>query len=207
MHPRSRLRFCLAACCAAFAVPALAADAAPAVAPQDLDPTRIYRFDLLTEQFHPIDRGSLKPGYVYHRYSPTLGRWVWSKANADRSLSYAMGPGSVQARWLFDLTATLEERRRELEKRAPELARLYGVQGARAAVILGPDGRWELQGASSKGHVYDLETGQRWEWHGDHRAGVVHAGGNSWMWQDGRLVPAWAGAFAGTMAGVESCRP
>jgi hypothetical protein len=182
------------ACPAAVAVQSAPGDDARPEAAATLDPARIYRFDPLVETFAPIDRRDLKPGHVYHRYNPGLGRWVWSKANADKSLAYSMGPGSVQQVWLFDLALTAEERRREIEARAPrEMAQLYRVQGARPAVRLEPDGRWVLHGVSNKGHVYDLETGSRWEWHGDRRVGVIHGGGNSWTWLDGRMVPAGMG--------------
>jgi hypothetical protein len=154
-----------------------------------LDPGKIYRCDPLLGKFEPIDAKALKPDHVYHRYSPSLNRWVWSKATADKKLAYAMGPGSVQPTALFDLTASKEERTRTLEAQAPDLARLSVVQGARAAVKLQPDGTWKIQGVSDVGQIYDLETGQRWEWHGDRRSGVTHLGGNSWRWHDGRLVP------------------
>jgi hypothetical protein len=155
-----------------------------------LDPARIYRFDPLLEKFTPIDRKSLKPLHIYHRFSPALRRWVWSKTSADGRLEFAMGPGSVQQAFLFDLTATMEERKRALEQRAPEIARLYAVQGARAAMILNADGTWGLHGVASVGHIFDLETSERWEWHGDHRTAVVHGRGNSWQWLDRGYVPA-----------------
>lgn len=158
-----------------------------------LDPAQIYRFDPLLETFSPIEPSAIKPFHVYHRFSPILGTWVWSKATADRRLEFALGPGSVQQAFLFDFTATMEERRRVLEKRAPDIARLYAIQGARAAVMLEADGKWRLHGVQSLGHVYDLETGHRWEWHGDHRAGVTHGGGNAWVWHDGAYLPAHGG--------------
>lgn len=167
---------------------------APAQADQPkLDPSRIYRYDPITESFSPIDRAKLKPLHVYHRFSTVLNRWVWSKTTPDGRLEFAMGPGSVQSAFLFDLTATMEERMRVLEERAPALARMYAVQGARASLILGADGKWTLHGLQSVGHVYDLETSQRWEWHGDHRAEVVNGGGAGWRFDDGRFSPVWEG--------------
>lgn len=171
--------------------PAAAADAAAKADAPKLDPSRVYRYDPITEAFSPIDHVKLKPAHVYYRFSPELGRWVWSKATPDRRLEFAMGPGSIQSAFLFDLTATMEERMRVLQERAPELARKYAVQGARASMILAANGTWALHGISSVGHVYDLETSRRWEWHGDHRAEVVHGGGNSWRMDAGRFVPAF----------------
>lgn len=170
-------------------IPVAAADAVAKADAPKLDPSLVYRYDPITEAFSPIDRAKIKPAHVYFRFSPGLGRWVWSKATFDRRLEFAMGPGSIQSAFLFDLTATMEERMRVLQERAPELARMYAVQGARASMILAADGTWALHGISSVGHVYDLETSQRWEWHGDHRAEVVHGGGNSWRMDDGRFMP------------------
>lgn len=180
-----------------FVSPALAADTpAKLTAPeknatQNFDPSLIYRYDPITEAFSPIDRAKLKPFHIYYRFSPMLNRWAWSKTAPDGRLEFAMGPGSVQSAFLFDLTATMEERMRVLEERAPELARMYAVQGARASMILGADGKWILHGLQSVGHVFDLETGRRWEWHGDHRAEVVHVGGNAWRLENDRYVSAY----------------
>lgn len=180
----------------------------PTVADEPIQPEQprfergtVYRFDPITEVFSPIDRASLKPLHIYYRFSPILDRWVWSKTTPDGRLEFAMGPGSVQQAFLFDLTATMEERMRVLRERAPDLARQYGIQGARASMILGTDGTWALHGVQSLGHVYDLETGRRWEWHGDHRAEVVHCGGNLWQHQAGLFTPAWF--TVGCRAGCE----
>jgi hypothetical protein len=181
-------------CSAMVAIPAAAADAVAKADTPKFDPARVYRYDPITETFSPIDRATLKPFHIYYRFSPVLDRWVWSKTSPDGRLEFAMGAGSIQSAFLFDLTATMEERMRVLEERAPELARKYAVQGARASMILAADGTWALHGISSVGHIYDLETSRRWEWHGDHRAEVVHGGGNSWRIDDGRFVPAWHGA-------------
>ena len=163
----------------------------------DLDPAVVYRFDPITQSFSPIEQADRKPGYVYRRHNPRLGRWVWSRATADGGLEYSMGPGSVQPAWRFDLTAPPEERRRALEARAPEIARLYDVQGARAAVILGGDDTWQLHGITTTGRIFDLETSERWEWHDERRIGIVHPGGNAWQWRDGKYVPAAVMVTAG----------
>jgi hypothetical protein len=156
----------------------MAADTPAPEAPV-LDRSLVYRFDLITETFSPIDRAECRPLHVYYRFSPILGRWVWSKVAADGRLEFAMGPGSVQQAYLFDLKATMEERMQVLRERAPELARQYGIQGARASMILGDDGTWKLHGVQSLGSVLDVETGRRWEWHGSHRAEVIGGGGSA----------------------------
>jgi hypothetical protein len=187
------LRCLFVAAMACLMTAAVAADTPATAAAPKLDPGKVYRFDPITESFGPIERTALKPFHIYYRFSTVLDRWVWSKTTPDGRLEFAMGPGSVQRAFLFDLTASMEERMRVLEERAPELARMYVVQGARASMRLSADGKWELHGISSVGHVYDLESGRRWEWHGDHRAEVVHGGGNSWRFDDERFVPAWYG--------------
>jgi hypothetical protein len=171
----ARLMLVLAVVFGASVVPA--ADA-PSVEPPSLDRSLVYRFDPITETFSPIEKAMLKPRHVYYRFSSVLGRWVWSKTADDGRLEFAMGPGSVQPAFLFDLTATMEERMRVLQERAPDVARLYAVQGARASMLLGDDEKWSLNGVQSLGYVRDLETGRRWEWHGDHRAEVVGGTGS-----------------------------
>ena len=165
--------------------------AAEPVKPQrtELDPGRVYRFDPLVEKYEPVAAAAIKPDSIYRRYSTSLNRWVWSTADREKRLVYAMGPGSVQPMSRFDLSASAEERTRRLEAKAPDLARLYVAQGSKGALKLLPDGSWALHGVSEVPHVYDLESGQRWEWHGDRRAGVTHTGGNSWVWSNGGYVP------------------
>jgi hypothetical protein len=57
-------------------------------------------------------------------------------------------------------------------------------------IKLGEDGKWDLDISSNEGRVFDMETGQRWEWHGGHRVAVVHTGGRIWAYRDGDYVPA-----------------
>jgi len=154
-----------------------------------LDPSVIYRYDPVKGRVVPIKADELKPGHVYLRHVPRLGRHVWSLADDDRRLRYAMGPGSVQPARQFDLRISEAERQREFEARAPELARRLAILGARPTVRLDADGRWQLQQTPSMAHVFDLETGARWEWHGDRRTGVVHSGGNAWGLVGGRYRP------------------
>lgn len=191
MIPRIRSAS-LAIVLASLATLSHAADT-PALHPSavDLDPAAVYRYDPLGQTFSPIDAAQLKIGHIYYRFHPTLGHWAWSLADGHGGLNYAMGPGSLLQVERFDLTATADERRRELTVRAPEIARLFNVQGSRPAVMLQADGTWTLHGTSTKGHVFDLVTGERWEWHGDRRSGVVHSGGNAWHNVGGRFEPAW----------------
>ena len=155
------------------------------------DRSVIYRFDPVTEQVCPVTAAEIKPAHVYGRYDRSLGRWVWSKADAAGNLRYAMGPGSTQPARLFDLRGTDAERQRALERRAPELARLLTIQGAQPMLRLDDQGRWDLGPTPCVSSVFDLATGERWEWHADAPSRVVHSGGNRWAFADGWYQPGW----------------
>lgn len=166
---------------------AAAADPTPP-APADLkpgdrlDPAVVYRYDLLGGTLAPIERGALKPGHVYYRYSTARGAHVWSRVDAAGQLRYDLGPGSsIPARY-FDPVADVETRRAALASRAPELARRLAVEGARPSVSLGDDGQWRLEQSVNEGRVFDRETGQRFEWHLGRPVPVTNTAGNSWIW-------------------------
>jgi hypothetical protein len=101
-----------------------------------------------------------------------------------------MGEGSVQPARMFDLRGTDAERQRVLEQRAPELARLLTIQGARPMLRLNANGQWEIGPTPCVSSVYDMMTRERWEWHGDAPSKVVHTAGARWDMVDGRYVPA-----------------
>ena len=90
-----------------------------------------------------------------------------------------MGPGSVQPAWKFDIREGKEDQLRLLEERSPELYKRLMVQGARPMIKLMDNGRWDLDLASNEGRVFDIETGNRWEWHGGRRVRVVHTAGKT----------------------------
>lgn len=198
----------LGACLMAFSpesTRARAADPLPAETPVDgavdstakdrqqkLDRGVVYRYDPFRRLLVPTPKSEWKPGHVYHRYSDRLGRHVWSIASADGRMEYALGPGSVHPARNFDLRVSEAERQRELEARDPELARRLAILGARPTARLATDGTWSLQRTPGAARVFDLETGHRWEWHGDRRTGVVHSGGNAWAIDGDRYRPAFA---------------
>ena len=177
---------------AAGLVAAEPADSLPATAAagSTLKTDAIYRLDLFTETLRPLAAGELKPGAIYFRYSASSGQHVWSRAVADGNFEFAMGPGSVQPAWRFDVPEGREEQLRELELRAPELYKRLITQGARPMLRLDDQGRWQIDLASNEGRIFDLETGYRWEWHGGRRVAVVHGDGRSWTHQAGRFSPA-----------------
>jgi hypothetical protein len=186
---------------AAFLFPGLSARAgesngvsaaeATATADAGRDRAAVYRYDPVDEKLHPVTAKEIRPGHVYGRFDGGLGRWTWSKADMAGNLRYAMGPGSTQPARMFDLQGTDAERQRALERRAPELARLLTIQGARPMLQLDANGRWGLGSTPHVSSVYDLATGERWEWHGDAASRVIHAGGHRWQFQDGWYAPAY----------------
>jgi len=153
------------------------------------DRRKVYRYDPVTETLEAVPASEFRPGHVYNRFDPALGRWVWSKADAAGRFRYAMGEGSVQPARLFDLRGTDAERQRALEKRAPELARLMAIQGARPMLVLDAEGRWVLGPTPCVSSVFDAATGERWEWHADEPARVAHSGGRRWQVVEGRYRP------------------
>jgi len=186
---------------AAFLFPGLSARAgesngvsaaeATATADAGRDRAAVYRYDPVDEKLHPVTAKEIRPGHVYGRFDGGLGRWTWSKADMAGNLRYAMGPGSTQPARMFDLQGTDAERQRALEKRSPELARLMAIQGARPMLTLDAEDRWGLGPTPCVSSVFDTATGQRWEWHADEPARVVHSGGRRWQVVDGRYRPAY----------------
>lgn len=172
--------------------PAPAADAVPGG-----DTSLVYRFDPLSKKYSVVASKDIKPLHVYRRYSRSLGRWVWSKAGDDGTLRFAFGPGSSQPAALFDMPATSEERTKAFEKQAPELAKRLAINGAKPSLRLGEDGQWSLMPDSTKGRVFDLESGRRFEWHGGNVVPVTHGtGSNAWRWSGGQYHPVGAGRFS-----------
>ncbi len=153
------------------------------------DRGRLYRYDPLDGSLVVVPPVELKPGGIYNRFDTARGRWVWSKAAADGSLRYAIGPGSVQPVRLFDMRGSQAEQRRALEKRAPELARLLSIQGVRPTLKLDEQGQWLLGPTPHVSSVFDEATGERWEWHSDAPSAVIHSCGRQWAYADGGYLP------------------
>jgi hypothetical protein len=170
--------------------PGTSASDKPAQAAPGSDTSLIYKFDPLSKKYSAVARKDVKPQHVYQRYSSGMGKWVWSKAAADGTLRFAFGPGSSQPAALFDMPATSEERTKAFEKQAPELSKRLSINGAKPSLRLGDDGQWSLMPDSTKGRVYDLETGQRFEWHGSNVVPVTHGtGSNLWTRAGGQYLP------------------
>lgn len=161
------------------------------------DTSVVYKYDPVSRKYTAVDRAAIKKDRVYYRYSPVLGAWVWSKADAGGALRYAFGPGSAQPAALFDMPESTAERVKALEKQAPELAKRLAISGAKPSLRLGADGRWTLMPDATKGRVFDMETGRRWEWHGSRPTPVTHGPGfDRWALAPGRYVPLGEGRFS-----------
>ena len=156
----------------------------------NLDQNAVYRLDLFTESLKPILKKNLKTGAVYFRYSLISGHHVWSRFSEEKRFDFAMGPGSVQPAWKFDVREGRDDQLRLLENRSPELYKRLMVQGSRPMIKLLENGHWELDIASNEGRVFDLESGERWEWHGGRQIRVVHAGGIHWKYHNQNYQPA-----------------
>jgi hypothetical protein len=154
------------------------------------DPTKVYFLDPLADGIRVIPVEKCKPHHVYFRYSQRLGRHVWSKTDANRVFRYAIGPGSTVPVWMFDLEIDPEVGRRALEERAPDVAKRMMIEGTTPSLRLNQEGKWRVDPSSNGGRIFDLETGERWEWHGNHRMPVLHTGGNTWTWDGRWYVPA-----------------
>ena len=157
----------------------------------NLDQNTVYRLDLFTESLKPTLKKELKKGAVYFRYSSIFGHHVWSRFSEEKRFEFAMGPGSVQPAWKFDIRERRDDQLRLLENRSPELYKRLTAQGARPMIKLLENGHWELDVASNEGRVFDLESGERWEWHGGRQIRVVHAGGIHWKYRDQNYQPAY----------------
>jgi hypothetical protein len=160
-------------------------------APANDDTEGIYRLhpDLETVQWVLVPPAEVKVGLVYNYYNETLKTRAWGVARADGRFDYAFGEGTTIPTSMFDLRLTPEMEARVLDRRSPGLLSELVNIGRSAAVRLGSDGVWTLLAFPSSARVFDLLTGERWEWHGPNRHAVVHTGGNMWHIVDGKYLP------------------
>lgn len=159
--------------------------------PASNDPNGIYRLhpDLETVEWVLVSPSEVKPGLVYNYYNETLKERAWGIAREGGGFDYAFGEGTTIPTSMFDLRLTPEMEAQVLNRRAPGLLSALSSVGRSAAVRLDGEGVWKLLPFPSSARVFDLLTGQRWEWHGKNRHAVVHTGGNLWHIVDGRYLP------------------
>ncbi len=169
--------------------------AAPRLVAQDEIPAddqqEVYRLDPRNDNTTlirvPLDE--IKPGFTYNYYSQILKRRVWGFANEDHSFEYAFGEGTILPTSRFDLQLSEEAQERILEQRAPRLKQDLEGLGRSPAVQLDAAGNWNLLSYTTNVRVFNLLTGERWEWHGKRRLGVVNVYGNLWQIVNGEYKP------------------
>ena len=151
----------------------------------------VYRLDPEIERSKLIlvPAEEIKPGLTYNYYSQVLGRRVWGFATEDHSFEYAFGTGTIVPTSRFDLRLSAAAQERILDERAPRLKQALEGLGRTPAVQLDAAGQWSLLSYPSSARVFDLLSGQRWEWHGKRRLGVVSVYGNLWQIVDGEYEP------------------
>jgi hypothetical protein len=155
------------------------------------DHTGVYRLhpNLETVELVRVTPAEIKPRLVYNYYNEQLDERAWGLAKEGGGFEFAFGEGTVMPTTAFDLQLSPEMQARVLNERAPGLLKQLDNVGRSAAVKLNGKGVWELLRYPSSARVFDLATGQRWEWHGDRRVAVLHVGGNLWHIVDGRYYP------------------
>jgi hypothetical protein len=163
--------------------------------PQQLPPTEdhegIYRLhpDIKNVRLILVPPADVKPGFVYNYYHEGLKQRVWGLALEEGKFEYAFGETTTIPTNRFDLRLSPEMQERMLNERAPGLLEELQNVGRSAAVRLNGKGIWELLPFPSSSRVFDMATGERWEWHGKRRLAVLHIGGNLWHVVDGGFYP------------------
>lgn len=155
------------------------------------DHQTVYRLSPVDDnrQLIPVPPNEIKPGFAYSYYSPVLKRHVWGFATEEHSFEYAFGEGTILPTSRFDLRLSQEAQERILEERVPRLKQDLEGLGRSPAVQLDASGDWKLLSYTTSARVFDMLTGERWEWHGKRRLGVVNVYGNLWQIVDGEYVP------------------
>jgi hypothetical protein len=129
------------------------------------------------------------PGKIYNHYSDRMNRRVWAFVQPDGSFSHALGEGSTQNTKMFDFPYSTAQQQEMIAEIAPRWAKSMQQVGSEIFVRLNREQTWNLVQHLTIPSIYDLETGRRWEWHGDRRVAVGHTGGYRWRMEDGRYLP------------------
>ena len=153
-----------------------------------------------SDQFYPVKPEEILPGKIYSHFSQRYHRYVWAYALPDGGFSYPLGPGSTEDPDNFDVTTSKKETRKILESYAGPWAKQSRSEGRKIHVRLGDDNRWTVVRGSSIRTHFDLDSRLRWEWHGKHKAAVLHLYGRRWEYhEDGyRPLISWTGVIQPT---------
>lgn len=157
--------------------------------PTNTNPNAVRRYDPLSQSLQPIADENITPGKIYNHFSTAHNRYVWAYALPGGKWSYPLGPGTTELPEHFDLVTPPEITRALLEQRAGEWLARSRHEGSPILARLAADDHWELLEIRSVRSHFNLNSGYRWEWHGDHRIGVLHTYGRRWRYLDGVYQP------------------
>ncbi len=149
----------------------------------------VRRYDPLSQSLKPLGKNKVIPGKIYSHFSPAHNRYVWAYALRDGKWSYPLGPGTTELPDHFDLVTPPALTRALLEQRAGEWLARSRQEGSPILARLAADDHWELLEFRSVRSHFDLDSGHRWEWHGEQRIGVLHPHGRRWKYVEGRYRP------------------
>ena len=170
----------------AILLPPFAVGAAEEVAEDSMD-RAVKRFDPGRRLLVPVQKPL--PGKIYNHYSDTLNRRVWAFVKSDGSFSHALGEGTVQSTKQFDFPYSTAEQQEMVAEIAPRWAKSMQQIGSEVFVRLNREQTWNLVQHLTIPSIYDLETGRRWEWHGNRQVAIGHTVGYRWQVVNGRYVP------------------
>ena len=151
----------------------------------------VQRYDPLSQSLQPIDDNKIISGKIYHHFSLEHDRYVWAYALPNGKWSYPFGPGTTELPDHFDLVTPPALTRALLEQRAGEWLARSRQEGSPILARLAADDHWELLEFRSVRSHFDLESGYRWEWHGDQRIGILHTHGRRWRYNEESYEPAF----------------
>ena len=151
----------------------------------------VLRYDPLSQSLKPLGKNKIIPGKIYSHFSAGHNRYVWAYALRDGKWSYPLGPGTTELPDHFDLVTPPALTRALLEQRAGEWLARSRQEGSPILARLAADDHWELLEFRSVRSHFDLDSGYRWEWHGEQRIGVLHPHGRRWKYDEGRYQPAY----------------
>ena len=158
--------------------------------PADITVRPVLRYDPLSQSLKALAKGEVIPGKIYQHFSPSHHRYVWAYAMGDGKWSYPLGPGTTERPDHFDLVTPPALTQALLEQRAGEWLARSRQSGSPILARLAADNHWELLEFRSVRSHFDIDSGYRWEWHGDQRIGVLHPLGRRWRYVEGRYLPA-----------------
>lgn len=152
--------------------------------------TSVRRPDPITGILISVDSEQIKPGKIYNYFSQLHERYVWGYAKEGGGFTYALGRGSTELPSHFDLVTTPGETKEFIEAEAGPWVEKSRRLGRQILVRLGEDEKWKIvRGRTIRSH-YDIDSGRRWEWHGNRKVAVLHSNGYQWQYSDNWYTPA-----------------